>query len=103
MNRIYWKIYTEQSRHAIMYELPKLINSLGMMVNFAQLSDYCINFLIEIDTPELINLQKLLAETFLTNLDLPTINRESATVIYLSVIFKSASGELKNIIPHVPG
>lgn len=103
MNRIYWKIYTAHNRHDMIYELPKLINSVGVMVDFSQLSDYCINFLIEIADDELINLQHLLIKLTGANLELPSINSDLATVVYLSVIFKSSTGELKNIIPHVPG
>jgi len=103
MQKIYWKSYAKTSRQDILFNLPRLINSYGLITNSTLLSDYCINFVIEVEMTVLNDFVCELQKQIEFTLIIPERIDSEIIMIYLSVAFKNASGDLKNLIPNVPG
>ena len=104
IQRLYWKSYTNKDRHSVIFEIQKIVNQFAIILNFNLLSDYSLVLLIETE-PEKVtelydNLNKFIPVTSESNNE---VNNGSAKIISLDIRFKSATGELKNIIPELPG
>jgi hypothetical protein len=103
MNRIYWKIITNLPRHEVIRIIPQLINQHGIVLNSNLFSDYCLSLVAEVEVNDLI---KLVAElNFYFTLEIPNLanfNLSKPIMIFISINFNQATGELKNIIPNVP-
>ena len=103
MQKIYWKSYAKTNRQDILFNLPRLINSYALITNSTLLSDYCINFVIEAEMTVFNDLVCELQKQIEFTVIAPDKSYSGTIMIYLSVAFKNASGELKNLIPNVPG
>lgn len=102
MKRIYWKLYSIENVNQVLFEIPRIINRYGIIINSSLLSDYCMNFMFEIESSEIISLKNDLGR-YVSNHDYGEDICECRCIIFLNLRFINSTGDVKNKIPNVPG
>ena len=102
MKRIYWKLFSAEHVNQVVFEIPRIINRYGIIINSSLLSDYCMNFMFEIEHNEIIGLKNDLGK-YLSDCDWGDDISEGSCIVFLNLRFINSTGDVKNKIPNVPG
>lgn len=102
MKRIYWKLFSAEHVNQVVFEIPRIINRYGIIINSSLLSDYCMNFMFEIERNEISRLKNDLGN-YVSNCDWGEDISEDGCIVFLTLRFINSTGDVKNKIPNVPG
>ncbi|MGL2994822.1 hypothetical protein [Flavobacterium sp. TSSA_36] len=104
MKNIYWKGYTSLERHFALEAIQSVVSRFGCIINAVMFSDVAVTLVIEIEANRIDQLyqelQQLMAMDAFQKMD--TIATKEK-VIYCTITFSKATGNLKNEVSNVPG
>lgn len=107
LKKLNWQAYTNKDRNKSIEEIKKTIDdNEGCILNFTMFSDLAMSLSIEIQEKYILQLHKALSDTLrITELDIATIrpNSPKEYILFLNVSFGAGSGNLKKVVPAVPG
>ena len=104
MKSIFWTGYTNQDRNLAITHLTGIINSYGYIVDFKQLSDISLTFVIEIAESKIDTLFHVLEDSIsIDRFELLNSTSAIERVIYLNITFTKGTGDLKIEVPAIPG
>ena len=105
--KLSWQAFSNDQRNEVIEAVKNAISlSDGCIMNFNMFSDLALNLSIEIEENKIQELHRTLSLVInLSELDLHDINLESKKewLIFLNTSFSRGKGELKQVIPEVPG
>jgi len=105
--KLNWQAYTSGNRNKITDKIKDVIShNEGCILNFTQFSDLALSLSIEIEEQHIIQLHDALAEIItIDDLDQEQINQgsEREWILFLNISFSQGSGDMKIIVPTVPG
>ena len=101
---LYWKGFCNKDRNVGIYEVERVINQYGFIVDFKMFSDMEINLKIDIEERNIDNLYHALS-AYLSLNELKDISSSARTgrIVLLNITFTQATGNLKIEVPAVPG
>ncbi|MBS3914786.1 MAG: hypothetical protein KG003_09815 [Bacteroidetes bacterium] len=101
---IFWTAYSHLERHVLINEIEETILKYGSILEFKTFSDLAISITLELEEQRLQPLYEALCR--IMKLDafeaLAEIKMQDR-IVYLNISFSTGSGDLKNIVPNVPG
>ena len=101
---LYWKGFCNKDRNIGIYEVERVVNKYGFIIDFHMFSDLEINLKIEIEERNISSLYHGLAEVLTLN-DLKKIPSTDPTgrLILMNITFTQSTGDLRIEVPAVPG
>ena len=106
-NKLNWKIFSAQDRNKTLEALKDIISSNdGFIVDFNFFSDLALTLTIEIEERRIKGLHSAISQVAnISELENIAFNPESVKDwwIFLNISFAEGTGELKVIIPEIPG
>ena len=107
IKKVNWQAFSNHDRTSLIEEIKSTISANGgAIINFNMFSDLALNLSIEIEARDLIKLHSALSKILrISELDSSEIRMESKKEYYLflNISFTKGKGNLKNLIPEVPG
>ena len=105
--KLNWQAYSNADRNKIIEEVKDSISKNdGCIMNFNMYSDLALTLCIEIEEYKIIGLHKTLScKLTVSDFDVENINLDSKKewLIFLNMSFNKGTGNLKTMIPAVPG
>jgi hypothetical protein len=104
MKHIFWTSFSNRERHLTIEEIKNTVAKYGYIVDFKQFSDLSLNLTIEIEDLKVAGLYKDLKNILSMEdyEDSEAVPGKEKTV-FLNVTFLTGTGNLKNVVPAVPG
>ncbi len=105
--KLSWEAISNAERNATIDAVKRAISGAnGCIMNFNMFSDLAMSLSIEIEEHHIANLHHALDQlVHISDLELPNLNSASSRewMVYLNLSFGKGTGELKQVIPEVPG
>lgn len=101
---LYWKGFCNKDRNTGIYEVERIVNKHGYIIDFQMFSDLEINLKIEIEEQHIGSLYDDLSGCLTLNeLQNSSSTSRDDRLILLNITFTQATGNLKIEVPAVPG
>jgi hypothetical protein len=104
VKNIFWNGYTHQDRNETISYLRTIANTYGAIIDIKKYSDLSMTFVLEVEGSQLANLYKALQDGIrLEPFDFTETGANIERTVFLNVTFGSGTGDLRIVVPTVPG
>ena len=107
LKKLNWQAFSNEDRNEIIEKVKQVITSSeGYITNFNMFSDLAMSLSIEIEEAGIQSLHQALGSLLnISDLEAETVNPNSKKewLVFINISFGSGTGDLKGIVPDVPG